>query len=66
MMLSICLRKNLSWNIDFLWQEPAGDILVFLTGQDDIEAAVRLLMEDGQALESRSSGILWCLYVHFI
>ncbi|CAA6665809.1 unnamed protein product [Spirodela intermedia] len=38
--------------------EPAGDILVFLTGQDDIEAAVRLLMEDGQAPESRSSGLL--------
>lgn len=29
-------------------KEPAGDILVFLTGQDDIDAAVQLLTEDSQ------------------
>ncbi|XP_078431410.1 RNA helicase family protein [Wolffia australiana] len=39
-------------------QEPAGDILVFLTGQDDIEMAASLLREESQALESLSSGLL--------
>ncbi|XP_010915577.1 probable pre-mRNA-splicing factor ATP-dependent RNA helicase DEAH9 [Elaeis guineensis] len=29
-------------------KEPPGDILVFLTGQDDIDAAVQLLTEDAQ------------------
>ncbi|ONM28500.1 putative pre-mRNA-splicing factor ATP-dependent RNA helicase DEAH9 [Zea mays] len=34
----------------FFMQEPPGDILVFLTGQDDIEAAVKLLNEEIQHL----------------
>jgi ATP-dependent RNA helicase DDX35 len=29
-------------------QEPPGDILVFLTGQDDIDAAVKMLNEEIQ------------------
>ncbi|KAI3928200.1 hypothetical protein MKW98_023801 [Papaver atlanticum] len=36
-------------------QEPPGDVLVFLTGQDDIDAAVQLLTEDNTR---RSSGLL--------
>lgn len=26
-------------------QEPAGDVLVFLTGQDEVETAVRMLKD---------------------
>lgn len=33
-----------------------GDILVFLTGQDDIDAAVQLLNEDAQNHGRHSSG----------
>lgn len=33
-----------------------GDILVFLTGQDDIDAAVQLLNEDAQNRGRRPSG----------
>ena len=47
-------------------QEPAGDILVFLTGQDDIEAAVSSLREDGHALESPIAGMLSYLYLYDI
>ncbi|PSR98617.1 Pre-mRNA-splicing factor ATP-dependent RNA helicase [Actinidia chinensis var. chinensis] len=39
-------------------QEPMGDILVFLTGQDDIEAAVRLLTEEAQNNGKPSSGLV--------
>lgn len=39
-------------------QEPPGDILVFLTGQDDIDAAVQLLTEDAQNNGSYSSDII--------
>ncbi|URD78796.1 hypothetical protein MUK42_02456 [Musa troglodytarum] len=39
-------------------KEPAGDILVFLTGQDDIDAAVKLLREDTQDDRRRTSGLL--------
>ncbi|KAL6992438.1 ATP-dependent RNA helicase [Sarracenia purpurea var. burkii] len=37
-------------------KEPMGDILVFLTGQDDIDAAVRLLTEEAQNSGNHSSG----------
>ncbi|GAA0169068.1 RNA helicase [Lithospermum erythrorhizon] len=37
-------------------QEPMGDILVFLTGQDDIDAAVQLLTEE--APESAKRGLM--------
>lgn len=33
-----------------------GDILVFLTGQDDIDAAVQLLTEETQNRRKNSSG----------
>ncbi|KAG5561806.1 hypothetical protein RHGRI_004748 [Rhododendron griersonianum] len=39
-------------------QEPMGDILVFLTGQDDIDAAVRLLTEEAQNNRKSSSGLV--------
>lgn len=34
-----------------------GDILVFLTGQDDIDAAVKLLTEEVQNRGRNSSGM---------
>lgn len=39
-------------------QEPAGDILVFLSGQDDIDAAIRLLTEEAHASRKISSGLI--------
>lgn len=39
-------------------EEPAGDILVFLTGQDDIEAAVQLLADGARDIRGHSSGLL--------
>jgi len=41
-----------------LLQEPAGDILVFLTGQDDIDAAVQLIADDARDKGRHSSGSL--------
>ncbi|TQE01047.1 hypothetical protein C1H46_013324 [Malus baccata] len=38
--------------------EPMGDILVFLTGQDDIEAAVQLITEEAQNRGKNSSGLM--------
>ncbi|KAM7525052.1 hypothetical protein LguiA_014954 [Lonicera macranthoides] len=39
-------------------KEPMGDILVFLTGQDDIDTAVQLLTEEAQIIGKRSSGLI--------
>ncbi|KAI4296862.1 hypothetical protein L6164_036782 [Bauhinia variegata] len=39
-------------------REPAGDILVFLTGQDDIDAAVQLLTEEVRTNGKKSSGFI--------
>ncbi|KAI9197824.1 hypothetical protein LWI28_005236 [Acer negundo] len=39
-------------------QEPPGDILVFLTGQDDIDAAVQLLTEEARTNRKNSSGLI--------
>ncbi|KAH7682284.1 RNA helicase protein [Dioscorea alata] len=39
-------------------EEPVGDILVFLTGQDDIDAAVQLINENALDHRSHSSGLL--------
>ncbi|KAJ4981825.1 hypothetical protein NE237_032662 [Protea cynaroides] len=39
-------------------QEPMGDILVFLTGQDDIEAAAQLLTEEVQNQKKKSSRLI--------
>ncbi|RVW29674.1 hypothetical protein CK203_098327 [Vitis vinifera] len=36
--------------------EPMGDILVFLTGENDIDAAVQLLNEEAQNNGKHSSG----------
>ncbi|XP_031287448.1 probable pre-mRNA-splicing factor ATP-dependent RNA helicase DEAH9 isoform X1 [Pistacia vera] len=39
-------------------QEPPGDILVFLTGQDDIDTAVHLLTEEARISRKNSSGLI--------
>ncbi|XP_028780288.1 probable pre-mRNA-splicing factor ATP-dependent RNA helicase DEAH9 [Neltuma alba] len=39
-------------------QEPSGDILVFLTGQDDIDAAVQLLDEETRTNVKNSAGLI--------
>ncbi|XP_014519174.1 probable pre-mRNA-splicing factor ATP-dependent RNA helicase DEAH9 [Vigna radiata var. radiata] len=39
-------------------REPAGDVLVFLTGQDDIDAAVQLLTDQVQTTGKHSSGLI--------
>ncbi|KAG0502404.1 hypothetical protein HPP92_002476 [Vanilla planifolia] len=39
-------------------KEPTGDILVFLTGQDDIDASVKLLTEEARDNPNRFSGLL--------
>jgi len=40
--------------------QPAGDILVFLTGQDEIEAAVEILNERTRGLGSRLGELIIC------
>ncbi|KAK8936369.1 putative pre-mRNA-splicing factor ATP-dependent RNA helicase [Platanthera zijinensis] len=37
-------------------KEPVGDVLVFLTGQDDIDAAVQLLVEEARVKTTKFSG----------
>ncbi|TYI59412.1 hypothetical protein E1A91_D10G034800v1 [Gossypium mustelinum] len=39
-------------------KEPPGDILVFLTGQDDIDAAIKLLTEEARSNGKNSSGLI--------
>lgn len=39
-------------------QEPIGDILVFLTGQDDIDAAVQMLTEEAHSKGKHASGLV--------
>ncbi|KAL2931771.1 putative pre-mRNA-splicing factor ATP-dependent RNA helicase DEAH9 [Bienertia sinuspersici] len=39
-------------------QQAAGDILVFLTGQDDIDAAAQLLNEEAQSSDRSTGGLL--------
>ncbi|EOA17808.1 hypothetical protein CARUB_v10006206mg [Capsella rubella] len=39
-------------------REPPGDVLVFLTGQDDIETAIKLLEEEAHSNQKNSSGLL--------
>ncbi|XP_020595878.1 probable pre-mRNA-splicing factor ATP-dependent RNA helicase DEAH9 isoform X2 [Phalaenopsis equestris] len=39
-------------------KEPVGDVLVFLTGQDDIDAAVQMLVEVARDKASQFSGLL--------
>ncbi|KAK7841026.1 putative pre-mrna-splicing factor atp-dependent rna helicase deah9 [Quercus suber] len=45
-------------NYSSFLQEPMGDILVFLTGQDDIDTAVKLLNEEAQSNGKKSSGLI--------
>ncbi|KAK7302892.1 hypothetical protein RJT34_13789 [Clitoria ternatea] len=39
-------------------REPTGDVLLFLTGQDDIDAAVQLLSDEVQTNGKQSSGLI--------
>uniref|UniRef100_A0A5B7BFG4 RNA helicase n=1 Tax=Davidia involucrata TaxID=16924 RepID=A0A5B7BFG4_DAVIN len=52
------LQATVSTVLSIHDQEPMGDILVFLTGQDDIDAAVQLLTEEAQNSEKPSSGLV--------
>lgn len=45
-------------------QEPPGDILVFLTGQDDIDAAVELITEEAQNNGKPSTGMFHVCFRH--
>ncbi|XP_074357100.1 putative pre-mRNA-splicing factor ATP-dependent RNA helicase DEAH9 [Apium graveolens] len=51
------LRAAVSTVMSIHYQEPPGDILVFLTGQDDIDAAVELLTEESQNNGKPSGGL---------
>ncbi|KAI5657257.1 hypothetical protein M9H77_26050 [Catharanthus roseus] len=50
------LQATVSTVLSIHDREPMGDILVFLTGQDDIDAAVQLLLEE--AHNSRYQGLI--------
>ncbi|XP_052183025.1 probable pre-mRNA-splicing factor ATP-dependent RNA helicase DEAH9 [Diospyros lotus] len=52
------LRAAVSTVMSIHEQESMGDILVFLTGQDDIDAAVQLLTEESQTNEKPSLGLV--------
>lgn len=52
------LRAAVSTVLSIHNEEPAGDILVFLTGQDDIDAAVQLIADDARDKGRHSSGLL--------
>ncbi|KAF9683640.1 hypothetical protein SADUNF_Sadunf04G0034900 [Salix dunnii] len=52
------VRATVSTVLSIHEQEPAGDILVFLTGQDDIDAAIQLLTEEAHASRKISSGLI--------
>ncbi|CAN8274636.1 unnamed protein product [Cochlearia groenlandica] len=39
-------------------REPPGDVLVFMTGQDDIETAIKLLAEEAHSNQKNSAGLL--------
>lgn len=56
-LIFFCNHLNLAFDLLlYLVQEPAGDILVFLTGQDDIDAAIKLLRDAIHDDKKRSSG----------
>ncbi|VVA36065.1 PREDICTED: probable [Prunus dulcis] len=52
------LRASVSTVLLIHEKEPMGDILVFLTGQDDIDAAVQLITEEDQNRGRKSSGLM--------
>ncbi|KAK6149987.1 hypothetical protein DH2020_017512 [Rehmannia glutinosa] len=49
------IRAAVSTVVSIHDEEPTGDILVFLTGQDDIDAAIQLLTEDS---DGRKKGLI--------
>ncbi|XP_059437656.1 probable pre-mRNA-splicing factor ATP-dependent RNA helicase DEAH9 isoform X1 [Corylus avellana] len=52
------IRSTVSTVLSIHDQEPMGDILVFLTGQDDIDASIQLLNEEAQSNGKNSSGLI--------
>ncbi|KAL8192178.1 hypothetical protein R6Q57_028040 [Mikania cordata] len=52
------LRATVSTVMSIHDKEPMGDILVFLTGQDDIDTAVQLITEEAQNSGKSSSGMI--------
>ncbi|XP_057829272.2 probable pre-mRNA-splicing factor ATP-dependent RNA helicase DEAH9 isoform X2 [Cryptomeria japonica] len=56
------LQSSVSTVLSIHNQEPLGDILVFLTGQDDVDAAVQLITEEAQKADSSSGLFVLPLY----
>ncbi|GJY22960.1 probable pre-mRNA-splicing factor ATP-dependent RNA helicase DEAH9 isoform X1 [Tanacetum coccineum] len=52
------LRATVSTVMSIHNKEPMGDILVFLTGQDDIDAAVQLITDEAQNSGKSSLGMI--------
>lgn len=52
------LRAAVSTVLSIHHEEPPGDILVFLTGQDEIETAKKLIADDAAENKRHSSGLL--------
>ncbi|XP_071701244.1 probable pre-mRNA-splicing factor ATP-dependent RNA helicase DEAH9 isoform X2 [Rutidosis leptorrhynchoides] len=52
------LQATVSTVLSIHDKEPMGDILVFLTGQDDIDAAVQLITEEAQNRGKSSLGMI--------
>lgn len=44
-------------------QEPSGDVLVFLTGYDEVETAVRLLKDFSSDVAKSSVGIINFIFI---
>ncbi|KFK28520.1 hypothetical protein AALP_AA7G007300 [Arabis alpina] len=52
------IRSVVSTILSINEREAPGDILVFLTGQDDIETAIKFLAEEAHSKQKNSSGLL--------
>ncbi|VVB12580.1 unnamed protein product [Arabis nemorensis] len=52
------IRSVVSTILSINEREPPGDVLVFLTGQDDIETAIKFLAEEAHSKQKNSSGLL--------
>ncbi|KAL2629866.1 hypothetical protein R1flu_014552 [Riccia fluitans] len=52
------LLASVSTTLSIHKLEPPGDILLFLTGQDDVDAAVQLLTTEAEQLPRKSTGLV--------
>ncbi|CAM6076055.1 unnamed protein product [Sphagnum tenellum] len=52
------LRAAVSTTLSIHKTEGPGDVLVFLTGQDDVDAAVQLINEEAETLPRNTAGLL--------